>query len=116
VDPEEALAAGLLHNVGLNALSLAAPHAFRLVVNAVAAGQTVAEVEEERLGFSHAELGALLAERWSYPLPRVHAIRDHDAEYPASELALVVRISDLLVREIGCGIEPPDPAALAALG
>ena len=113
VDPDEALAAGLVHNLGLNVLSMAAPETFGLIVAGAQAGIPTAAVEEERLGFTHAELGALVAERWSYPLSLVCAIRDHDAEEPPSSLARLVRLCDQLARESGAGIEPPLPELVA---
>jgi len=109
LDPEQALAAGLLHNVGLNVLSLCEPELFRLVLDGAP--------EEELLGFTHAELGARLAERWSYPPELVGAIREHDA--PTTELAAVVHVADRLVRLSGVGVEArlgPDPDALELAG
>jgi HD-like signal output (HDOD) protein len=113
IDPDEALAAGLVHNLGLNVLSMAAPDLFGVVVAGARAGVPVREIEEERLGFTHAELGGLVAERWSYPLSLVLVIRDHDAAEPTSDLGRLIRLCDLLARESGAGIEPPHPAALA---
>jgi HD-like signal output (HDOD) protein len=113
VDPDQALAAGLVHNLGLNVLSMAAPDLFGVIVAGAHAGIPVAQIEEDRLGFTHAELGGLVAERWSYPLSLVCAIRDHDLPEPPSELGRLVRLCDLLARESGAGIEPQEPAALA---
>jgi HD-like signal output (HDOD) protein len=115
VDPEQALAAGLLHNLGLNVLSMTAPDEFRELLAAAERGVALGPFELETLGFTHAELGALLAERWSYPLALVRVIRDHDSDTPFDRLSAVVRLADLLVREAGCGIESPlDPAPSAA--
>ena len=112
VDHDEALAAGLVHNLGLNVLSMAAPDLFGVIVAGAESGTPVSQIEEERLGFTHAELGALVAERWSYPLSLVVAIRDHDTPDAPSALARLVRLCDLLARESGVGIEPPEPEAL----
>jgi hypothetical protein len=105
-----------VHNLGLNVLSMAAPDAFRAVVAGAQAGVPLATVEEKELGFTHAELGALVAERWSYPLSLVCAIRDHDLEDPPSPLGRLIRLCDLLARESGAGIEPPQPEKLAGPG
>ena len=112
VDHDEALAAGLVHNLGMNVLSMAAPDVFGVIVAGAQAGIPVAQIEEDRLGFTHAELGGLVAERWSYPLTLVCAIRDHDADEPATELGRLIRLCDLLARESGAGIEPQEPALL----
>jgi HD-like signal output (HDOD) protein len=114
-DAEEALAAGIVHNIGLSALAAAAPANLRAVVTAVEQGASFREAEESELGYTHAELGALLAQKWSYPLGLVLAIGDHDADASGTPLTRVVRLSDLLVRERGVGIEPAEPEALEAM-
>jgi HD-like signal output (HDOD) protein len=114
-DAEEALAAGIVHNIGLSALASAAPASLRAVVTAVAQGASFREAEESELGYTHAELGALLAQKWSYPLGLVLAIRDHDAPASDTRLSRVVRLADLLVRERAIGIEPAEPEALEAM-
>ena len=61
----------------------------------------------------------MLAERWAYPAPLVHAIREHDATAPAGPLASLVQVSDLAVRTVGIGLEPAlplDPAVAAVAG
>jgi HD-like signal output (HDOD) protein len=109
VDPERALAAGILHNLGLNVVALYAPDEFRHLLAAAERGEQLWQTEEPIFGFSHAELGAVLAERWSYPLDLVVAIRDHDGAQPETLLAQTVQAADLLVRSFGVGIEAPRP-------
>jgi HD-like signal output (HDOD) protein len=106
VDHERALAAGLLHNLGLNAIAAYAPQEFGYLLEAEARGEQFWEAEDWIFGFSHADLGALLAERWSYPLELVVAIRDHDSPAPQTALAGLVQVCDVLVRRAGVGIEP----------
>jgi HD-like signal output (HDOD) protein len=109
VDSEHALAAGLLHNLGLNVIALYEPAAFQAALSQAGA-------ERELLGFGHAELGAALADRWRYPSELVVAIRDHDSPAPETRLAALVQVADLLVREAGVGVEPPlDPTPLVCL-
>ena len=107
VEPEHALAAGLLHNIGLNMLSLCEPQLFAAMLADISAEQVTA-------GFTHAELGARLAERWSYPRPLAEAIREHDSDVPMTQLGAVVHVADRLVRRAGIGVEPAvDPTAPA---
>ena len=106
VDPERALAAGLLHNLGLHVIAAYAPQEFRYLLEAQERGEQIWEAEDWIFGFSHADLGALLAERWSYPLDLVVAIRDHDAPAPQTALGALVQVCDVLVRKLGVGIEP----------
>jgi HD-like signal output (HDOD) protein len=106
VDHERALAAGLLHNLGLNVIAANAPDELRYLLEAESRGEQFWEAEDWIFGFSHADLGALLAERWSYPLDLVVAIRDHDSPSPQTPLGALVQVADVLVRRLGVGIEP----------
>lgn len=115
VDPEQALTAGLLQNIGLNVFSLLEPAYFRLVLDGAASGRELAEVESSVFGFTHGELGAHLAGRWSYPPALARAILEHDAEVPTMPLAAVVHVADRLVRRAGIGVEPPVDPSPAAL-
>ncbi len=113
VTSEQALAAGLVHNLGLNVLSVIAPETFRELVAAGERGQWLAEAEEALLGFTHADLGAAIAEQWGYPPALTCAIRDHDHDDPVAPVTVAVQLADLLARERGVGVEPPDPGMLA---
>jgi HD-like signal output (HDOD) protein len=113
IQPEIALAAGLVHNVGLGMLSLDAPVGLRRALAAAAPGLPLWALEQEVFGFGHAELGGRLAREWRYPDYLVAAIEEHDAEMPSSPLAALIQVADLLVRERGVGVEPAmdiDPA------
>jgi HD-like signal output (HDOD) protein len=109
VEPEAALAAGLLHNLGLTLVSLHDVDAFRKLVELAGRGERLALYEPELLGTTHAELGAELAARWSYPPLLVDAIREHDLAEPTTRMAQVVRAADLMTRMSGQGIEPVEP-------
>lgn len=107
VHPETALTAGLIHNLGLNVLTFCAPGETKMLLNLAAKGVPLAPAEQELFGFTHAALGARLAERWSYPDYLIGAIADHDAAEPRSELAALVQVADLVVRRAGVGVETP---------
>lgn len=109
LDSELALTAGLLHNLGLSVTALFAPKAFRSVMLAAERGEQLGPVEEDVLGFTHAELGAMLASRWAYPPELVQAIAEHDADEPSTQLAALIQVADLAVRTVGIGIESPVP-------
>lgn len=114
IHPDRALSAGLVHNLGLSILSLHARSGFRKLLDAASEGEQFPEVERRLFGFTHAELGALLARQWSFPDSIVMAIEGHDAPTPPSQLAALVQVADLLVREAGWGVEPPAPVSQAA--
>jgi HD-like signal output (HDOD) protein len=108
LDGDRAIAAGLVHNVGLSIISLYAPSGFRKLLTFAQAGDQLADRERALFGFSHAELGAVLAEEWSYPPGLVEAVREHDSPRPQSDLAALVQVAERLVREQGVGVEAPD--------
>jgi HD-like signal output (HDOD) protein len=106
VDHEQALAAGLVHNLGLSVIALLRPEVFRKLLETAERGDQLTVVEEDNLHFTHAELGGLLAERWRYPLPLVMAIVDHDNQ-DATGLPALIQVADRLAREAGVGVEAP---------
>jgi len=67
------------------------------------------------LGWTHADLGAELAGRWSYPLSLSTSIREHDLEEPSTALAAVVHVADRLMRPGGDRVEAPAEPSHAAL-
>jgi len=111
LNADQALAAGLVHNIGLTVLAVLQPAIFSLLLDAAAKGQRLHDVEEEQIGFTHAELGGLLAERWGYPLPLITVVMGHD-DVHATGMSAVVRIADLLARQAGVGIEAAEPIQL----
>jgi HD-like signal output (HDOD) protein len=108
IDPEQALVGGLVHNIGLSVIAVVEPDIFGRLLEVAEAGDRLCEFELEELGFTHAELGALLAERWGYPVQHITAIVDHDDD-EAPGMTAVVRTADLLAREAGVGVEAPEP-------
>lgn len=116
---DAALAAGVLHDLGTSALSVHAPVGFRRVVDGVAEGRDLLELERRVFGFDHTEFGYALALAWSYPEPLATVIRDHELDEPPDRLTATVRVADALVCEHGEGIETPGHdlgPALALLG
>jgi putative nucleotidyltransferase with HDIG domain len=70
--------AGLLHDIGQVVFAQFKPKAFQETLDeAKNSGQPLHEIERRILGSDHAELGAVLCEKWSFPEPLVAAIRMH---------------------------------------
>ncbi|MEM9691665.1 MAG: HDOD domain-containing protein [Myxococcota bacterium] len=101
VDPEEAVTAGLLHNVGQIVLAARAARAYHEIVKeSRGEGTFLPELERRRFGVTGAEVGAYLLGIWGLAEPLVQAVRaQHDpgrapdpglaaALYLASRLAL----------------------------
>ena len=78
VDAEQAFTAGVLHNIGLVALDQHRPTQLRALLQQLRPGQaSLHDLQRASFGFTDAELGGALAERWDFPAALVHAIRDH---------------------------------------
>jgi HD-like signal output (HDOD) protein len=72
---ERIFLAALLHDVGQLILYHQLPDVSTRILHAVRAGRAQDEVEHELLGFTHAEVGALLLERWSLPPSLTRPVR-----------------------------------------
>jgi hypothetical protein len=98
--PERCYVAGLLHHVGRQADG--------------ADGETIADLEAERArhGYSHADLGAALAQTWHLPLEICEAIlRHHEPQHAGLDSALtaVLHLATALAREEEIGAPDPEP-------
>ena len=98
---------GLLHDVGKVVLNeyVAAEYA-EIVRRATEEHLSFVELEEQVLGFTHAEVGARLAERWSLPEPLIHSIRFHHEpdKSPTPDLLLdCVHLADATCLLMGIG-------------
>lgn len=107
VDGESAFSAGLLHAVGHPALRMAMPsQTAELEALVPFCARDRAAKEREIWGYDFAEVGARLAESWTFPPALVAAIRWSAEPLAAPEfspLAAVVRVASELVagRELG---------------
>ncbi len=95
---ETAFLAGLLHDIGKIALDYCFSDEYAPVVEAFRAGEFIVEAEQRILGLTHAQVGAMVAENWSFPEDFVEAIRDHHTPPKGAYLANLLHLSDLLVR------------------
>ena len=77
VAPREAYLAGLLHDLGFILIDQYLHKPFCKMLDAMGPEVPVCQVEEEILGFDHAELGAFVADQWRLPKQLTTAIRYH---------------------------------------
>ena len=104
---ERAMVGGLLHDLGKLVFACLLPRAFpRVLAIAHESKASLASVETEQLGASHAELGGHLAEQWNLPPSIVAAIRWHHnpaSSGPYRPFVTLVQLADEMVRDIGVG-------------
>jgi HD-like signal output (HDOD) protein len=75
---DEALTAGVLHNIGRMALDQHRPDVFRRATTlARQEGLTAWQAEESLLGYTSAEVGEALALHWNFPRSLAEAVRSH---------------------------------------
>lgn len=95
---ETSFLAGLLHDIGKIALDRCFSDDYAPVVEAFRAGEYLVDAEQRLLGITHAEVGAMVAQNWSFPEDFVEAIRDHHFPPKGVYLPNLLHLSDLLVR------------------
>ena len=99
----EVFVTGLLHDIGKFVLFDHLRSEFAdAVVESQVSGRPICDVEREVFGFTHADVGRLVAERWNLPRRVVCAIGDHhDADIAQSSDLLPVLLAavDHIARE-----------------
>lgn len=125
-EPDLALTAGLLHDIGMVALSMSLESKTK-AIKAYAQREklTFPKVEQKVLGFDHCQVGADLASAWGIPDRVVEAIRWHHEPQKAEDgfcLAATIHAGVHLADDLGYGLTAsgfsfePDPIALKAAG
>jgi len=107
-DADDAFAAGLLLNVGLLVLAVREPeYLAEVLLAAKDEGRPVHEIERERHGITHAEIGAHLLALWGLPHTIVEAVAHHHdplrSPVPAFDAVAVAHIADALVADSEAG-------------
>ena len=107
IHPEKAFVAGLLHDLGMIILSVYRKDDFqRVLAHAQEHGVSYEQAELEVLEFTHADLGAEVAEAWSFPATHCEAIRWHHEPQRATlqpALTQVTHLADWMVIDLGVG-------------
>jgi putative nucleotidyltransferase with HDIG domain len=121
--PEEAMLAGLLHDIGLIVAMQAWQPEFTQVVHRAAqpAAPTFRMLETECIGATHEDFGGALCDAWNFPEAFVLACRHHHdfrmLPWQGQALPALVHLADALAAQVGIGyvatVEPEAPYAEA---
>lgn len=102
---DDALLAGLLHNIGYWVLLQECPEELRRVIDvSKTTGMRLALAEQEVIGASHAAIGAYLLGVWGLPYPVIEAVAFHHCPLQVSQtqfdvLAALVTAQSLLATD-----------------
>ncbi|MDP1634115.1 MAG: HDOD domain-containing protein, partial [Gallionellaceae bacterium] len=102
IEAESAFTAGLLHDIGRIALLSVDPERFAAVLAARKEHPDLSAAEAALLGFTHAEFGARLLERWRLPGSLIRAVEFHHQPdtAPTAPLTDLIYIADQLAHAI----------------
>ncbi|WP_406664526.1 HDOD domain-containing protein [Gallaecimonas sp. GXIMD1310] len=109
-DPELAFTCGMLHNIGELIIHANEPELAAELNSRVEAGEARAYAEHAVLGFTYAEVGAELANRWLFPEVIQLAIRNQRVPLlaePFSQLSALVYLASYLERTDELADETP---------
>jgi len=107
-DPETTFTASLLHDVGKLVLDVFFTYEYAKVLEKVRLnGAGMVEAEEEVMGFSHADVGGWLAERWKLPPVLTSPISFHHQVEKAGkdylQMTSIVHLADILCKRAQIG-------------
>jgi putative nucleotidyltransferase with HDIG domain len=113
VQSEEALVAGLIHDVGKTVLNNSIPDSYSVVVERVyEEGLPFLELEDQMLGFNHCNVGGLIARKWKLPKNLEVVIEYHHSEpFPSFEdsnfeaACEIVKVADAICLNLGIGFK-----------
>ena len=108
MDPESAFCAGMLHDIGKLIFSQYMPEDYAKVCDyAKKEGISLYYAEEKLMGINHAQMGKILADKWSLPLDLEYALTYHHSPQKASDASYLVNIihfSDSIAHYLGCNM------------
>jgi putative nucleotidyltransferase with HDIG domain len=122
---EDAILAGLLHDLGIILEDQHAHRQFKAVMLSLDPNRTLIEIEREHLGFDHTLVGDRLAAKWNMPESVRAAMRHHhsSAAYRGAETTILhcVEVANMIctmrqISSIGLNLLKPSTDAIRGLG
>lgn len=110
-EPEEAYAAGLLHDIGKMVLNKLAEKEFKWVFDARKGQGTIRETEMIAFGVDHAYIGSLMLQKWTFPSVLVKGIEFHHNPSGENEYKTLAALTN-----IANALTPVDSETLMRLG
>ncbi len=110
---EEAFLAGLMHDIGKLVLNIRVPERFDEIVQVVYnENRSFHVTEQDHFGFTHAEVGSLLVNKWKLSPVLENVIRNHhnpESISPENPLLLYLDLSNQICHKLGIGFsDEPD--------
>jgi len=108
--------AGILHDIGMLVVDQYAPEIYSKVIKyAQEKDIVIEEVEEQLLGMTHAEVGAVMLKKWNMAENIIDAVKNHHHPLSATSksvsLAEVVHLANFICNnqgiDNGVGVSPP---------
>lgn len=113
---DEAFLCGLFHDIGKNIMNFLDNKKFHSVMEISYNEQiSFTEAEKRVYPYSHAEVGALVLNKWNFPDTIINAVLNHhDFVFNTNEddysvkLTCIAGLSDMFCRKVGIGIREPE--------
>ncbi|MCB1759721.1 MAG: HDOD domain-containing protein [Gammaproteobacteria bacterium] len=99
-EPRQSFVAGLLHDLGKLLLLQHCPIEYGAVLEKAAQGEPLLDVEVDAFGFTHADVGARLLERWQLPPQLVVLVQSHHLAVDPLDATALVASADRLAHRI----------------
>lgn len=106
---EEVFLLGLLHDLGKLVLMRQIPKEYEEVVKVTEGGTFFNDAEQDKFGFAHPLIGALVAKKWNFSMETCQVILHHHDPIPASidddatEKTVLVQLADGIAHALGYG-------------